>query len=310
MHIIDGKVIMQKYCCDHGRFESVVESSADYWIKCQMSNDRSIYGGHFIDVTRRCNLKCRYCYYPVDNKSEDRIIESIIQEAQFNHGAERFILTGGEPTLREDLFDIIDELQKIKPVELLTNGVNLTMPALSMLSKKLAENRGMRINLSIHDEAEQMPFNVLKNFREMGLKIESILVVIDRLEQIDDIIELCRNWSDVIASVRIKAATNIWAEKNANKKIFVSEMLAYMLNRGAVSNWWRNNKTSFFNVDLDGIIYMLVSWYDVENIDLLDINCPPTYTSIIGNVENIVTAMIVNEGFKKGFLNGVSVWDS
>ena len=61
---------------------------------------------------------------------------------------------------------------------------------------------------------------------------------------------------------------------------------------------------AFFNFALDGVYYMLVSWYDAENVDLLDIACPPFYRARNGQVENIVTACLINEGMSKGWLNG------
>src|SRR4030042_2995064 len=65
-------VIMQKTCSEHGDFKSVVERSAQFYAQCSNAGARTIYGGHFIDITRRCNLACKHCYFPVNNKTKDR----------------------------------------------------------------------------------------------------------------------------------------------------------------------------------------------------------------------------------------------
>jgi hypothetical protein len=51
---------------------------------------------------------------------------------------------------------------------------------------------------------------------------------------------------------------------------------------------------------------MLVSWYDINNVDLLDISCPPYYRSKDGGIYNLVTAELINEGIKKGKIQRVT----
>lgn len=298
-------VFMKKECSEHGKFRAVVENDANFYFQCLLANAPTIYGGHFIDVTEKCNLQCKYCYYPIDNKKADRPMVDILQEVTINPGAERFILTGGEPLLRKDLSRLIEIIQMVKPVELLTNGTLLNSKRIDELKPLLLEGETMRVNLSVHKECDGFYINVLKNFRKKGLKLESVLFVIDELIQIDWILDFCDRWKDVICATRIKSATPIWADQKTDARIFVSDMLRYMKAKGAEIVWWRSNKVSFVTTELNGIFHMLVSWYDVRNIDLLDISCPPTYTAKTGEVKNIVTSMIINEGIDKGYLNGV-----
>ena len=297
---VGEQVTMEKYCSEHGPFTSLVERDPGYYLYCEEKGHTSIYNGYFIDVTKRCNLSCKYCYYAKDSGSIDPSIEYIMQDAIVNAGRAPFILTGGEPTLRDDLPELIGRLQDVGPVELLTNGVRLADDPeyLERLIPLLVEGDTniLRINLSLHEESNGKDLALLDLLRDRGYVVESVLVVIDQVEQIDDILTILNEYRDVICCTRIKAATQLWAEKQS-AGIFVSDMMRHLEQKGAVEFWpGRNIKTSFATVLFDGLILMLVSWYSVDNVDLIDIDGAPYYRAQNGQIANIVTAAIINEG--------------
>lgn len=84
----------------------------------------------YIDITEKCNLKCPYCYLDCSGnrmnelKAEDWI-KTIKEIDQLR--AENLFITGGEPLLREDLFDILNgaNTKNIKTIGLLTNGTTI-----------------------------------------------------------------------------------------------------------------------------------------------------------------------------------------
>lgn len=81
----------------------------------------------YINITEKCNLNCPYCYLDCSNskinelKTEDWI--NTINEIDKLH-VENLAITGGEPLLREDLFEILNEanFENIKVTGLITNG--------------------------------------------------------------------------------------------------------------------------------------------------------------------------------------------
>ena len=305
--LTDSGALMEKHCSEHGRFEALVERDVNFYLQAINSPASTIYPGYFIDVTKKCNLKCAHCYYPVENKGVDISKEAIYQDALVHRGAAPFILTGGEPTLRDDLAELITGLQGIGPVELLTNGTGLNESTMEQLSPLLVRDGMASINLSIHPEINTDNIRVLELCRSMGIKLESVLFVVERPEEMDRIIDLCIEYPDVICATRIKAATRVWNDQSSENKLFVSDLLKYISDPaqwGAKVTWWRHNKVSFVTTELNGIYHMLVSWYDVGNVDLLDISCPPYYQAQTGETLNILTAMLVNEGMQKGWLNG------
>ncbi|CAO1331592.1 unnamed protein product [Diamesa tonsa] len=88
-----------------------------------------------ISLTERCNLRCKYCM-PADGvdltpKSSLLTTEEIIHLAKIfvEQGVRKIRLTGGEPTIRRDLTDIIGKLKEIPNLEnvgITTNGLVLT----------------------------------------------------------------------------------------------------------------------------------------------------------------------------------------
>lgn len=308
---IHDSIMLRKVCSEHGETLAMVERSADYYAQCQQAHTNNIYNGYFLDVTQRCNLQCKYCYHAISN-GKDPSIENILAEARINSWRGPIILHGGEPSIREDLPELVERMNQTTPgVELLTNGTGLTDDRLDAVLPCLQNWNGVaRINLSIHKEAKGKDLQLIDRISNRNLKLESVLFVIDNVDQIDGILAFGSKYKHCIEAIRIKAATKLWAEQKPENKIFVSDMLEHVKPYGAETMWWRNNMTSFFNFLLDGVAYMAVSWYDVGNVDLMDINCPPYYRARNGQIENIVTSCIINEGMEKGWLNGSRIGET
>ncbi|XP_043278924.1 molybdenum cofactor biosynthesis protein 1 isoform X2 [Venturia canescens] len=94
-----------------------------------------------ISVTERCNLRCLYCMPEEGVKltHRDGILKTdeIIQIADIfvKKGVKKIRLTGGEPTVRKDIVDIVGRLRELDGLEqigITTNGLTLTrqLPAL------------------------------------------------------------------------------------------------------------------------------------------------------------------------------------
>ncbi|MDR3324456.1 MAG: radical SAM protein [Spirochaetaceae bacterium] len=82
----------------------------------------------FLFTTGKCNAKCAQCFYANDmaKKEEDLGFEEIKKISETAGKINRLWLSGGEPTLREDLPDIIELFYRnnhIKDVNFPTNGI-------------------------------------------------------------------------------------------------------------------------------------------------------------------------------------------
>ncbi|XP_050563506.1 molybdenum cofactor biosynthesis protein 1 [Spodoptera frugiperda] len=93
-----------------------------------------------ISLTERCNLRCQYCMpaegVPLSPRSALLSREELLRLARVfvAAGVDKVRLTGGEPTLRPDLADIVRGLREagVRAVGMTTNGLVLTrrLPAL------------------------------------------------------------------------------------------------------------------------------------------------------------------------------------
>ncbi|MGB7156810.1 MAG: GTP 3',8-cyclase MoaA [Tepidisphaeraceae bacterium] len=107
-----------------------------------------------ISVTDRCNFRCVYCmpeegvrWLPKEDILSFEEIRDIVRAAIELHGIRRFKLTGGEPTVRHGITDLVRLLRRVEGVEdlsLTTNGF-----ALEDLALPLKEAGLDRVTVSI-----------------------------------------------------------------------------------------------------------------------------------------------------------------
>lgn len=294
-------VTITKHCPVHGDETGILETDIGFYMEAQRLQSK-IYGGHLVDVTTRCNLDCKYCYYQKGGK--DFSSAEIADECRLNTGP--YILTGGEPTLRQDLPELLVRCNAIGPTLFLTNGTGLLdKNYLAECASAVSERDGFKgIGLSYHAEMDRFD-DVVENIKSAGIRIDTVFFVIDSLEQIDQVIAWSRANRGLAATVRIKAASNIWDEGKAGK-LYNSQILKAFQKRGPVIVS-PDFKSVYMPFLFDGMVFSAISWHDISNVDLLDINCPPTYRAKTGEVCDFVRAMLINQGLQKGFMNGVAI---
>lgn len=311
-----SEVLLRKTCSEHGAQVGVLERDPVFYTFVSGLRSPSIYNGYFIDVTRRCNLRCEFCYYALEKSDPVGLysVEAILDECRINAHRGPVIFTGGEPTLHPELPELLSEARKFVGVELLSNGVRLSEPdyfneVMPLIMQDVNGQKVANLNLSIHRKESDHWQEVIELSRSSGLKIESALIVVDSSESFAEAIEIAQGLSDVVLSFRIKAASRIWDEQKPGSgvdKIFVSDMLDWLERMGERPQfvYERQNKSVFVNVLWGGMFLMLVSWHDTSNVDLHDIECAPYYRARNGEVRNMVTSMLINEGIEKGFCKG------
>ncbi|KAK2588736.1 hypothetical protein KPH14_001624 [Odynerus spinipes] len=116
-----------------------------------------------ISVTERCNLRCMYCM-PAEGVKltpKDGILttEEIIKLASLfiKEGIRKIRLTGGEPTVRKDIVDIVAHLKSfanLEEIAITTNGLTLTRQ-LPALQRAGLDNLNISLDTLKEDRFEQ-----------------------------------------------------------------------------------------------------------------------------------------------------------
>ena len=169
------------------------------------------YGRHInylrISLTDVCNLRCVYCM-PEDMKfrptkelmTDDEII--FLTKVAASLGVTKIRLTGGEPTIRPNVVEIVRQIAEtpgIKDVAMTTNGLMLPK-----LAQPLADAGLNRVNISIDtvdpDKFRQLTrwgdiadvWNGIDASEKAGLKPIKLNCVVVRNFNDEDVIELAR----------------------------------------------------------------------------------------------------------------------
>ncbi|MDP1852653.1 MAG: radical SAM protein [Candidatus Omnitrophota bacterium] len=142
----------------------------------------------YIQVTRICNQKCRFCSNPSFDKTISLKKAKELIDYYVKIGCDGVILSGGEPTLYPDLIELIAyATNKNFPVRIITNGQKT---ADFKYINSLAEAGLNHINLSIYsDSADIQGFltenkdslcnikKTLNNAKKLNLQVDVITVI-------------------------------------------------------------------------------------------------------------------------------------
>jgi len=160
-----------------------------------------------ISLTDRCNLRCVYCmpeemvFRPRAELLQDDEILLIVQAAT-EIGFNKFRLTGGEPTIRHNVVNLVRAIAAIPGVEELTMTTNGVL--LRRLAKPLAEAGLQRVNVSL-DTLDAGKFqritrwgrledvlDGIKAAEEAGLTPIKLNAVVVRGYNEEDVVEMAR----------------------------------------------------------------------------------------------------------------------
>jgi cyclic pyranopterin phosphate synthase len=134
-----------------------------------------------ISLTDHCNLRCVYCmpedmiFRPNAEMMQDEEIIKLVKLCA-SLGFDKIRLTGGEPTVRPHIVDIVREIATtpgIKSLTMTTNGV-----LLSKLAEPLAQAGLQRVNVSL-DTLDPLRFRVLTRWG----KLEQVWAGIEAAEK-------------------------------------------------------------------------------------------------------------------------------
>jgi uncharacterized radical SAM superfamily Fe-S cluster-containing enzyme len=269
----DGRVYMEKRCAEHGDFKELYWSSASlyekfnrYWcdgrgiegagaaekgcpFDCGLCSNHltgTLLGN--IDITSRCNLDCPVCFASAGG----RLYEPSIEQIRFMMESLRsqrpvpcpaVQLSGGEPTLRDDLPRILAMAREMgfAQIQIATNGLRL---AGSLDLCRSLERSGLNTVYLQFDGTTPEPYQAirgrdlfpikqkaLQNFRSAGLASTVLVPTLARGvndHQVGEIVAFASKNLDVVNGINfqpISFAGRIDAAERAEKRITIPDLL-------------------------------------------------------------------------------------
>lgn len=276
---IEGAAIMQKVCSEHGYFESMIERDAEYYKLVQQHNAAMFYDGLIIDVTYRCNIRCKWCFQHLE--AYDVPVERIYKLASQMPPGHKIILSGGEPTLRDDLPAIICKLADMGyAVNVITNGYRIKW------------DLPCRWTLSHHPESQELFSQRITEAREGKHQFSSIIYTDNTLDDYYQHVTEALTLADICTVFRMHAAAPVGGNLDDNTNaIFVSDMWKTLIVKGHELSTVPG-KTIFQPLTVDGVPFMLISWNTKYNVDVCENFAEPWYHGKGNTVDNLVTRVI------------------
>jgi len=210
---------------------------------------------HF-EVTMRCNARCGFCdYWKTDPSAKQTELDSFADAARFFNPMV-ITFTGGEPTLRRDLEDIVaavNEAVTLKYVTLITHGGMLSAERARSLWK--AGINQFNISLDYlderHDVARGIPglskriMTAVPKMREVGISGIRFNTVIKR-DNLDQLLPIVRRARELGCGVNFSCYTDakngnpqglIGDEQTNEVEDVITQLLDYKRrNRGVITN--------------------------------------------------------------------------
>lgn len=196
----DGNWYMEKSCPRHGEFRTVVWRGSspkltewgNYLPPEEESSlpdcpkDCGLCSGHLqgtccvlVEVTERCNLRCPVCFAGSgeDRSGPEKSVGHLYEDFRFLVSKEcKFIqLSGGEPTVRDDLPEIVSAAKSAGATSVQLNSNGLRLGGDPGFTKRLAE-AGLDFVFMQFDGVDDEPYKALRGRPLLAEKLEAIRV--------------------------------------------------------------------------------------------------------------------------------------
>jgi uncharacterized radical SAM superfamily Fe-S cluster-containing enzyme len=266
-------VLMEKRCSEHGDFRDVLWSDAtlyrrfmSYWAEgsgvenpissardcplncglCENHKTSTILGN--IDITNRCNLACPVCFADAGQSPDEPSIEKIgammqtlREQRPVPCPAVQF--SGGEPTMRDDLPQIVALAKKMgfAQVQVATNGLKIAADL--ELCRDLVR-AGLCTTYLQFDGVTPGPYQALRGLDLLKIKRRAIenlrkagqnsVVLVPTLakgvndDQVGDIVRFASQNADVVKGVNfqpISFAGRVDQEEREEKRLTISDLI-------------------------------------------------------------------------------------
>lgn len=200
--VLNGETVYLAKCCpEHGEYRTLLWRGSprwDSWVRPTIPTppkecftyvekgcpfDCGLCADHYkttctalIEVTQRCNLHCRFCFANAGTELEEPsldVLEKWYKKVLSVSGPVNIQLSGGEPTLRDDLPEIVEMGRNLgfEFIQLNTNGLRLAEDLLFLSRLKEA---GLSSVFLQFDGTEDRIYQSLRGRSLLDIKVKAI----------------------------------------------------------------------------------------------------------------------------------------
>lgn len=269
---MDGEIRLAKECDEHGVVRDVYWSDADLYRRARSWQDGSDYleSTHVelnqestgcptncglcsrhrshtalgnITVTNRCDLSCWYCFFyaeadePIFEPTTEEIRDMVrVMTDEEPVGVNAIQLTGGEPTIREDIVEVVETVaEEVDYVQLNTHSLRLADD--ENLAAALSD-AGVDVIYTSFDGVSpetnlknfwEMP-DALRTYREVGLAAVLVPTLIggQNVEEVGDMIRFAAANADVVRGVNFQPVSFVGRmpeEKRREQRVTIPDAI-------------------------------------------------------------------------------------
>jgi uncharacterized radical SAM superfamily Fe-S cluster-containing enzyme len=313
-----GMVVMNKTCDEHGPFSAIVERDINhvsnfYRMGTQGNNSTIIIHAH-----NQCNMKCPWCYYPMgcEKIHKARYYDNVLRMYKGNFN---LLLSGGEPTIKPDFFEFVDELQALGwPTGTITNMIKLGDDEFfnKTQNQSFIKNGLLKFAMSMQhpknysQEILEQKVKAIEKIERSGTKAMCVMFSIQSLDELDYIRDFYHHTRHTYTMIRIRTMFRNWANKDGGNHIYLSDLHRAFIDKFSDlmpvqnSEVERSNMYCLYMKMSDGMHVSLSSAPTVENIDYHLVSRPVYMLAMDGRCYPVPLAQIINEGISKGYKDG------
>jgi hypothetical protein len=288
--VANGSVYIRGICPEHGPQMGLREPNADFYAFLKGISTpenlkfRESVSASMVNVTDRCQIKCKDCYHRPNNKQKDPSIDELIPLFK-RAGRPALGIQGAEPTVRDDLPELITRIRDEtgKPVAVCTNGLRFDDKG---YCERIKESGVTNLAFSLHtpeysgQAVYARKLTAIKNILDTGLTVSGFSTTINELH------ELPSAWDHMLAvlshfpkgtQARFRCAGGIPGEEGSS--VHLSELVKafheVLLKRGLQGRALPGSHTYLLLLEVDGYLVTLVRWPRREESDMEDLRMVP-----------------------------------
>lgn len=325
----DISPMIYKVCPEHGIQRGKLESDREFYREYSIYERNNHYSVLIINVTDRCNIKCKHCFYPIKNQWDMNFDNFKRLVTYWRQYFKMFILSGGDPTCWEHYYEAAEWCRENDIVlSQLTNGVKFAETETWQNLRRVGyiRNNYLLAEMSIHptniseESVRAKQLEVLAKMKEEKVKMSCIMMNVDtkqkssiEIDQVmEEIVDFMSEWKDVTTAFRIRPICfDAWGATTKGVGYFLSDIVKSLV-RTCARKGIEIQKS--FNKDVDNIYNQNFKMLDVDvvtvcaanvhSLDLGYLNRGPFMLANDGQPYSVPHCLIINEGIDKGWYNG------